>query len=528
MGASSRSYKLFRITNHRFWAALGLIIVLAIIVMFSIAFQQGWFSKIEGLDTPPPVLLKNYPNIKNVLTGYINTMQSNIPKGGQPYRGIVTALTDIKTLIINANKNDKSNPGYTKIIDLYNSAKLINKPIIKNWANNDLKTIINAILIRAPAPAPASRPPAPAPASVLPYGFAPAPAARPLAPAPASSSYGSYTPAPAPTPAPASSYAQPPHTNMAIYGAGRTSPPVYKPPGTSTSTGYTILPQYITITDIIDVIKLQVLPRLIIRYPDTKPNDITYITTAFNEIIANINNTNGYAQFMTLYQNCSKNPTPGIQSIANDMKYIVDVLNGSKPQPTIIMNTIINVFDLYAYDADIRSCIGSAVQYAPDIGFYWTTTIGYEKLVALYNSFSTESDTNLKTIATTKLKPLIDHITIKSGLQNRPTFPKWPESESLLPSLSEYALLYGTPSTNIWIKPPNFQAAIDWLIASVSKIEPSNKYANEIINGLYNIKESNVTDILGKVKVIFLYAILYADIKIASLIADVGSDLKMK
>ena len=193
MGASSRSYKLFRITNHRFWAALGLIIMLSIIVMFSIAFQQGWFSRIEGLGPSPSIALSEFqtdnPVVAKQIDDYIKTMKPRYSYG-QRYRDIVTTLERIKS--------GSTSSGYTELVNLQTSAAKNNDGYIKNWANNNLKKTIAAIV--RPAPAPASRPPAPA--SVLPYGFAPAPASKPPAPAPASSSYGSYTLAPAPASSP--------------------------------------------------------------------------------------------------------------------------------------------------------------------------------------------------------------------------------------------------------------------------------------------------------------------------------------
>lgn len=157
--SKSSSKSLSLLLNRKFWGSAVLIFVFAVIIALFLAFQQGWFSKFEGLESQPK-LLKNYPNIIKILDGAIQKVQTNPRVNGQDmrYGPLLTELNLVKNRI----QNDKTspNPGYNEFNVMVN--KTVN-------ASNDsaMKAQMKVILdtVKPVASAPASTRVAPAHAS---------------------------------------------------------------------------------------------------------------------------------------------------------------------------------------------------------------------------------------------------------------------------------------------------------------------------------------------------------------------------
>lgn len=129
----TRSLKL--LPNHRFWGTAVLIIIFVIIIALFLAFQQGWFNKLEGYTSSQTSLLSNdYPDIVRKIDENIRLLKTRFPNL-QSFIDIVTTLERIKS--------GTSISAYTELVNLQTSAKANNNVNVKYWANNGLQVIIN-------------------------------------------------------------------------------------------------------------------------------------------------------------------------------------------------------------------------------------------------------------------------------------------------------------------------------------------------------------------------------------------------
>jgi hypothetical protein len=122
-------------SNSKFWGTAILIMIFAIIIALFLAFQQGWFNRLEGYaSTNETLLSKDYPDVVKKINENIRLLKTRFPNV-QSFRDIVTTLERIKS--------STSIYAYYELLNLQTSTKLNNNINVKYWGNNGLQQIIN-------------------------------------------------------------------------------------------------------------------------------------------------------------------------------------------------------------------------------------------------------------------------------------------------------------------------------------------------------------------------------------------------